>query len=97
VLVDWSGRFGCRQGTGSTFIVSAPSIQVGAVVTGINLSEPGNVAPGFQCAAQRDITIYNGLVQNVNQFFDDFAGNFGTIHFTSTLNDAVHTQQVRTL
>jgi hypothetical protein len=30
----------------------------------------------------------NGLVQNTNQFSGDLAGNFGTIHFSATLNDA---------
>jgi|SRR5882724_363717 len=89
-LVDPSGNWkqSFTDSNGSTFIMSALYDQVGAVVTGINLSELGNVAPGFQCATQRDITISNGLVQNANQFSGDFAGNFGTIHFTSTLNDA---------
>jgi hypothetical protein len=89
-LVDPSGNWkqSFVDASGNTFILSALYNQVGSVVTGINLSELGNVAPGFQCAAQRDITISNGLVQNVNQFSGDLAGNFGTIHFTSTLNDA---------
>jgi hypothetical protein len=30
----------------------------------------------------------NGLVANVNQFSGDLSGNFGTVHFSSTLNDA---------
>ncbi|SRR6266852_3961549 len=35
----------------------------------------------------RTISMSNGLVQNVNQFSGDLAGNFGTIHIASTLND----------
>jgi len=30
----------------------------------------------------------NGLVQNVSTFSGDFNGNFGAVHFTTTLNDA---------
>ena len=89
-LVDPSGnwRMTFTDTNNNTFLLSALFNQVGSVVTGINFSEVGNRAPGFQCVTQRDITISNGLVQNVNQFSGDLAGNFGTIHFSSTLNDA---------
>lgn len=30
----------------------------------------------------------NGQMANVNEFFGDIHGNFGTVHFASTLNDA---------
>jgi hypothetical protein len=89
-LIDPSGNWGMTftDSNGNFFILSALYFQTGAVVTGINFSEVGNVAPGFQCIAQRDISISNGLVANVNQFSGDLAGNFGTVHFSSTLNDA---------
>jgi hypothetical protein len=89
-LVDPSGNWkqSFTDSNGNTFILSALYNQVGPVVSGVNFSEVGNQAPGFQCVVQRDISISNGLVANVNQFSGDLAGNFGTIHFTSTLNDA---------
>lgn len=94
-LVDPSGnwRMTFTDSNNNTFLLSALYNQVGPVVTGINFSEVGN-GPGatpptpFQCAAQRDIAMANGTVQNVNQFSGDLSGNFGSIHFTSTLNDA---------
>ena len=93
-LVDPSGNWkqSFVDASGNTFILSALYNQVGAVVSGVNFSEVGN-GPGatpptpFQCAAQRDIALANGLVANVNVFSGDISGNFGTIHFTSTLND----------
>jgi hypothetical protein len=93
-LVDPSGnwRMTFTDTNNNTFLLSALYNQVGSVVTGINFSEVGN-GPGaipptpFQCAAQRDIALANGTVQNVNVFSGDLSGNFGTIHFTSTLND----------
>jgi hypothetical protein len=94
-LVDPSGnwRMTFTDTNNNTFLLSALYNQVGAVVTGINFSEVGNgpnATPPtpFQCAAQRDIALANGLVASVNQFSGDLGGNFGTIHFTSTLNDA---------
>lgn len=88
-LVDPSGNW--RQeftdAGGNTFLLSALYNQVGATVTGINFSEVGTPF-NFQCAAQRDITLTNGIVQNVNQFSGTLTGNFGTLTFTSTLNDA---------
>jgi hypothetical protein len=99
-LIDPSGNWGMTftDSNGNFFILSALYFQTGAVVTGINFSEVGNVAPGFQCIAQRDISISNGLVANVNQFSGDLAGNFGTVHFSSTLNDAgTHTSGTYTI
>lgn len=63
-LVDPSGNWkqSFTDSNGNTFILSALYNQVGSVVTGINFSEVGNVAPGFQCVAQRDISISNGQV-----------------------------------
>jgi hypothetical protein len=99
-LVDPSGnwRMTFTDSTGNSFLLSALFNQVGSNVTGINFSEVGNISPNFQCAAQRDISMANGLVQNVNQFSGDLSGNFGTIHFSSTLNDAgTHTSGTYTL
>ncbi len=89
-LVDPSGnwRMTFTDSTGNTFLLSSLFNQTGPNVSGINFSEAGNIAPNFQCAAQRDISMANGLVQNVNQFSGDLSGNFGGIHFSSTLNDA---------
>jgi hypothetical protein len=69
------------------FRLSALFNQVGAVVTALNIQEVGNGA-SFQCLAQRDASMANGLVQNVSTFSGDFNGLFGTVHFTTTLNDA---------
>jgi hypothetical protein len=104
-LVDPSGnwRMTFTDTNNNTFLLSALYNQVGAVVTGINFSEVGNgplaIPPtAFQCAAQRDIAMANGLVASVNQFSGDLSGNFGSIHFTSTLNDAgTHTAGTYTL
>ena len=93
-LVDPSGnwRMTFTDTNSNTFLLSALYDQTGSVVTGINFSEVGN-GPGaipptpFNCAAQRDIALANGTVQNVNVFSGDLSGNFGSIHFTSTLND----------
>src|ERR1051326_8716399 len=104
-LVDPSGnwRMTFTDSNGQVFLLSALFNQTGSVVTGINFSEVGN-GPGaqpptpFQCAAQRDISMANGTVQNTNQFSGDLSGNFGAIHFTSTLNDAgTHTAGTYTL
>jgi hypothetical protein len=104
-LVDPSGnwRMTFVDSNGQTFLLSALFNQVGSVVSGINFSEVGNGPSAqpptpFQCAAQRDVSIANGLVQNVNQFSGDISGNFGTIHFSSTLNDAgTHTSGTYTV
>lgn len=89
-LIDPSGnwKMSFTDANGNNFILSGLFDQVGAVVTGLSFSEVGNVSPGFQCIVQRDITMANGLVQNVSTFSGDISGNFGTVHFTSTLNDA---------
>lgn len=89
-LVDPSGnwKMSFTDTNNNLFILSGLFSQTGAVVTGISFSEVGNQSPGFQCAAQRDIAMSNGQVANVNQFSGDLSGNFGTIHFSSTLNDA---------
>lgn len=94
-LVDPSGnwRMTFTDTNSNTFLLSALFNQVGAVVSGLSFSEVGNgpnATPPtpFQCAAQRDVSMANGLVANVNQFSGDISGNFGTIHFFSTLNDA---------
>jgi hypothetical protein len=103
--IDPSGnwRMTFTDSNGQMFLLSALFNQTGSVVTGINFSEVGN-GPGaqpptpFQCAAQRDIAMANGSVQNTNQFSGDLSGNFGAIHFTSTLNDAgTHTAGTYTL
>ncbi len=88
-LIDPSGNW--RQeftdASGNTFLLSALYDQVGATVTGINFSEVGTPF-NFACAAQRDISLSNGIVQNVNQFSGTLTGNFGVLTFTSVLNDA---------
>lgn len=88
-LVDPSGNW--RQeftdASGNTFLLSALYNQTGANVTGINFSEVGTPF-NFACAAQRDIALSNGVVQNVNQFSGTLTGNFGVLTFTSVLNDA---------
>jgi hypothetical protein len=93
--IDPSGnwRMTFTDSNSQMFLLSALFNQTGAVVTGINFSEVGNGPDGqpptpFQCAAQRDISMANGTVQNVSTFSGDLSGNFGAIHFTSTLNDA---------
>jgi hypothetical protein len=89
-LVDPSGNWKMSftdTNANDLFILSGLYSQSGPVVTGISFSEVGNQAPGFQCAAQPDISMTNGLVQNTNQFSGDLHGNFGTIHFAATLND----------
>lgn len=89
-LVDPSGNWKMSftdTNANDLFILSGLFSQTGAVVTGISFSEVGNQSPAFQCAAQPDITMTNGIVQNTNQFSGDLAGNFGTIHFSATLND----------
>jgi len=69
------------------FLLSALFSQTGSVVTGLNFSETGNGST-FQCVAQTNISMANGQVQNVSTFSGDLSGNFGTIHFSTTLNDA---------
>jgi hypothetical protein len=88
-LVDPSGnwKMSFTDSNNNLFILSGLYSQSGPVVTGLSFSEVGNLAPGFQCLVQRDISMANGLVQNTNQFSGDLSGNFGTIHFSSTLND----------
>lgn len=89
-LVDPSGNWKMSftdTNANDLFILSGLFSQTGAVVTGISFSEVGNQAVGFQCAAQTNIAMTNGIVQNTNQFSGDLAGNFGTIHFSATLND----------
>jgi hypothetical protein len=90
-LIDPSGNWKMSftdSTSGDLFILSGLFSQVGADVSGINFSEVGNQAVGFQCATQRDIALTNGLVSNVSTFTGTLTGNFGTIAFTSTLNDA---------
>lgn len=88
-LVDPSGNWKLvfTDTNNNIFLLSALFSQTGPVVTGLNFSEVGN-GNSFQCQAQRDIAMANGLVQNVNQFSGDLSGNFGGIHFTTALNDA---------
>lgn len=94
-LVDPSGnwRMAFVDSNNQMFLLSSLFNQTGADVSGINFSEVGN-GPGsqpptpFACQAQRDVSMANGLVANVNQFSGDISGNFGSLHFTSTLNDA---------
>ena len=90
-LVDPSGNWAMQftDSSSNTFILSGLFNQVGAVVTGIHFSEVGETRTiNFTCGAQPDISLANGLVQNVNQFSGDLSGNFGTLHFSSLLNDA---------
>jgi hypothetical protein len=68
------------------FLMSGLFSQTGAVVTGLSFSEVGNAVLG--CLVQRDVSMSNGLVQNVSNFTRTLAGNFGTIAFNTTLNDA---------
>jgi hypothetical protein len=93
---NWKMSF--TDANSNNFILSGLFSQTGSVVTGISFSETGNLAPGFTCLAQRDISMANGQVQNVNQFSGDLSGLFGTVHFTSTLNDAgTHTSGTYTV
>jgi hypothetical protein len=73
--------------------------QTGPNVTGIHFSEAGETLTiNFTCGVQPDISLANGLVQNINQFSGDLSGNFGTIHFSSVLNDAgTHTSGTYTV
>jgi hypothetical protein len=71
----------------NTFLLSALFSQTESVVTGLNFSEVGNGST-FQCAVQPNVSMANGQVQNVSTFSGDLSGNFGTIHFSTTLNDA---------
>jgi hypothetical protein len=94
-LIDPSGNWQLRftDTNNNLFLLSALFNQTGAVVSGVNLFELGN-GPGavpptpFQCIAQRDISLANGLVANVSNFTGDISGNFGSIHFNTTLNNA---------
>jgi hypothetical protein len=93
--IDPSGnwRMTFTDSNNQVFLLSALFNQTGSVVTGLSFSEVGNgpnATPPtpFQCAAQTDISMANGQVQNVSTFSGDLSGNFGSIHFTSTLNAA---------
>lgn len=81
---NWELQF--TDASNNKFLLGALFSQTGADVTGLNFSEVGNPA-NFQCAAQRDVSLANGTVQNVSQFSGTLSGNFGTIAFTSTLNN----------
>jgi hypothetical protein len=87
--IDPSGnwRMTFTDSNNQVFLLSALFNQTGSIVTAVNISEVGNPAT-FQCASQANISLANGTVQNINQFSGDLSGNFGSIHFTSTLNDA---------
>jgi hypothetical protein len=90
-LVDPSGNWAMQftDSSSNTFILSGLFSQTGAIVTGIHFSEAGETLTiNFTCGVQPDISLANGLVQNVNQFSGTLAGNFGTIAFNSVLNDA---------
>jgi hypothetical protein len=94
-LVDPSGNWKMNfvDSTGNNFILAGLFSQTGSVVTGLSFSEFGNgqfanPPTSFQCVAQTNVSMANGTVQNTNQFSGDLSGNFGTVHFTSTLNDA---------
>lgn len=98
-LIDPTGnwKMSFTDASNNTFILSALFDQVGAVVTALNTSEVGN-GVNFGCIAQPNVSFANGLVANVSTFSGDLAGNFGTIHFTSTLNDpGTHTSGTYTL
>jgi hypothetical protein len=82
---NWKLTF--TDSNNNTFLLSTLFSQTGSVVSGVNISEVGNRS-SFQCVAQPDATFSNGSVQNVSQFTGQFGGNFGTIAFTTTLNDA---------
>jgi hypothetical protein len=86
--IDPSGnwKLSLTDTNSNTFIFSALFNQIGSDVTALNVQEAGNGA-SFQCVVQNNATMANGLVSNVSTFSGDFSGNFGTIHFTSTLND----------
>lgn len=100
-LIDPSGNWKMSftdTTPGDLFILSGLFSQVGADVSGINFSEVGNQAPGFQCVAQPNISLTNGLVADVSTFTGTLSGNFGTIAFTSTLNNAgTHAQGTYTV
>jgi hypothetical protein len=89
-LIDPSGNWNLQfsDASGNGFFLSALFSQTGAVVTALNISEVGNTSPAFTCIVQRDASMANGIVQNVDQFSGDISGNFGTIHISTTLNAA---------
>jgi hypothetical protein len=89
-LIDPSGNWKMTftDSSGNLFMLSALFSQTGAVVSGVNFFEGGDSQANFTCIAQRDISLANGLVADVSTFTGTLTGNFGTISFTSTLNDA---------
>jgi hypothetical protein len=104
-LIDPSGNWKMTftDSTGQNFFLAGLFSQTGAVVTGLSFSEVGNgpfsePPTPFSCIAQRDISMANGLVANVSNFTGDISGNFGSMHFNTTLNDAgTHTAGTYTL
>jgi hypothetical protein len=93
-LIDPSGNWQLKftDSNSNLFLLSALFNQVGAVVNGVNISEVGNgsgaVPPTpFNCVAQPDVSFTNGLVADVSTFTGTLSGNFGTLAFTTTLND----------
>lgn len=104
-LIDPSGNWKMNfvDSNNENFILAGLFSQSGAIVTGVNFSEVGNgpfASPPtpFQCAVQPDISLSNGLVADVSTFTGTLSGNFGTLAFTSVLNDAgTHTSGTYTL
>lgn len=93
--IDPSGNWKMNfvDSNNNNFILSGLFSQTGSVVTGLSFGEFGNgpnanPPTSFQCVAQTNVSMANGTVQDTNQFSGDLSGNFGTVHFASTLNDA---------
>jgi hypothetical protein len=91
-LIDPSGNWKMNfvDSNGQNFILAGLFSQTGAVVSGDSFSEVGNIEANFHCVADSpSIALSNGLVANVSTFTGTLTDpNFGTISFTSTLNDA---------
>jgi hypothetical protein len=91
-LIDPSGNWKMNfvDSNSQNFILAGLFSQTGAVVSGDSFSEVGNVEANFHCVADSpSIALSNGLVANVSTFTGTLTDpNFGTLAFTSTLNDA---------
>lgn len=82
---NWSMKF--TDTSNNSFLLSALFSQTGSVVTALNILAAGNPSP-FSCVPF-SATFANGEVLNVNQFSGDITtASFGSVHFSSTLNDA---------
>ncbi|HZU33732.1 MAG TPA: hypothetical protein VFB79_21640 [Candidatus Angelobacter sp.] len=85
--IDPSGNWVLKVNDTSNnqMLLSGLFSQTGSIVTAINILDAGNPSP-FSCVGA--MSMANGQVLNVSQFSGDIIGGWGTLHFTSTLNDA---------